>query len=54
VKTGYKRKKEGMPCVHSMVRPQVVDGGESLQIWRVATNILNKQFLTATRGGPLA
>jgi hypothetical protein len=28
---------------HSMVRPQVVDGGDSLQIWRVAGNILNKQ-----------
>jgi len=28
----------GMPC------HQVVDGGDSLQMWRVAVNILNKQF----------
>jgi hypothetical protein len=25
-----------------MARPQVADGGEGLQIWRVAANILNK------------
>jgi hypothetical protein len=28
---------------HGMVRPQVADGGDGLQIWRVAANILNKQ-----------
>jgi hypothetical protein len=28
------------PCHHSMARPQVVDGGDGLQIWRVAVNIL--------------
>jgi hypothetical protein len=32
-----------------MVHPQVADGGESLQIWRVAANILNKQS-TADKG----
>jgi hypothetical protein len=26
-----------------MTRPQVVDGGEGHQIWRVAANVLNKQ-----------
>jgi hypothetical protein len=26
-----------------MARPQVADGGDGLQIWRVAANILNKQ-----------
>jgi hypothetical protein len=25
-----------------MARPQVADGGDGLQIWRVAENILNK------------
>jgi hypothetical protein len=29
-----------------VVRPQVVDGGDSLQIWRVAASILNKQMRT--------
>jgi hypothetical protein len=37
-----------------MTRPQVADGGESLQIWRVAANILNKQSRTADKGGPPA
>jgi hypothetical protein len=32
-----------MPCQHGMARPQVADGGDGLQIWRVAANILNKQ-----------
>jgi hypothetical protein len=31
-------------------RPQVADGGEGLQIWRVAANILNKQSQTADKG----
>jgi hypothetical protein len=26
-----------------MVRPEVADGGDVLQIWRVAANVLNKQ-----------
>jgi hypothetical protein len=39
------------PCHHGMARPQVADGGDGLQIWRVAANILNKQ---PTRGGPPA
>jgi hypothetical protein len=33
-----------------MTRPQVADGGESLQIWRAAANILNKQLWTADKG----
>jgi hypothetical protein len=33
-----------------MVHPQVADGGDGLQIWRVAVNILNKQSCTADRG----
>jgi hypothetical protein len=33
-----------------MARPQVADGGEGLQIWRVAANILNKQSRTADKG----
>jgi len=28
------------PCHYNMVRPQVADGGDGLQIWRVAANIL--------------
>jgi hypothetical protein len=33
-----------------MARPQDVDGGNGLQIWRVAANILNKQSRTADNG----
>jgi hypothetical protein len=33
-----------------MARPQVADGGDGLQIWRVAANILNKQSQTADKG----
>jgi hypothetical protein len=36
-----------VPCHHGMTRPQVADGGDGLQIWRVAANILNKQSRTA-------
>jgi hypothetical protein len=39
-----------VPCHHGMARPQVADGGDGLQIWRVAANILNKQSRTADRG----
>jgi hypothetical protein len=40
-----------VPCyVGGMARPQVVDGGDGLQIWRVATNILTKQSQTAEKG----
>jgi hypothetical protein len=35
------------PCHHVMARPRFTDGGDVLQIWRVATNILNKQSRTA-------
>jgi hypothetical protein len=35
-----------------LARPQVADGGEGLQIWRVAANILNKQLRTADKGWP--
>jgi hypothetical protein len=30
-------------CHHGMARPQVADGGDGLQIWRVAANMLNKK-----------
>jgi len=30
-------------CHHGTVHPLVVDGGDGLQIWRVAWNISNKQ-----------
>jgi hypothetical protein len=38
------------PCHRGMVRPQVANAGDGLQIWRVATNILNKQSRTADNG----
>jgi hypothetical protein len=31
-------------------RPHAVDGADSLQIWKVAANILNKQSQTADKG----
>jgi hypothetical protein len=39
-----------VPCHHGMARPQIADGGDGLQIWRAAANILNKQSRTAERG----
>jgi len=39
-----------VPCHHDNVCPQVADGGEGLQIWRVTANILNKQSQTADTG----
>jgi hypothetical protein len=38
-----------VPCHHGMARPQVADGGDGLQIWRVAVTIFNKQSRTADR-----
>jgi hypothetical protein len=37
-------------CHHGMARPQVADGGDGLEIWWVAANILNKPSRTANRG----
>jgi hypothetical protein len=39
-----------VPCHHGMARPQVADGGDALQVWWVAANILNKQSRTADKG----
>jgi hypothetical protein len=38
------------PCHHGMARPQVADGGDTLQVWRVAANTLNKQSRTVDKG----
>jgi hypothetical protein len=35
---------------HGMSRCQVADGGDALRVWRVATNILNKQSRTTDKG----
>jgi hypothetical protein len=40
----------GVPCHHGMAHPQVADGGDALQLWRGAVNILNKQSRTADKG----
>jgi hypothetical protein len=37
-----------------MARPHVVDGGNGLQIWMAAANILNKRREHPRRGGPPA
>jgi hypothetical protein len=39
-----------VPCHHFTARSQVADGGDGLQIWRVAANILNKQSRTSYKG----
>jgi hypothetical protein len=39
-----------VPCHQGMARPQLADGGDSLQFWRVAANMLNKQLWTAEKG----
>jgi hypothetical protein len=33
-----------------MAHPQIVDGGDGLQIWRVVANVLNKQSWTTDNG----
>jgi hypothetical protein len=33
-----------------MAHPQVADGGDGLQVWRVTANILNKESRTADKG----
>jgi hypothetical protein len=38
------------PCHHGMASPQVADGGDGLQIWRVAANILKNRSRTADKG----
>jgi hypothetical protein len=40
-------------CYHGIAHPQVVDGGDELQIWREAVNILNSHW-KPTMGGPPA
>jgi hypothetical protein len=35
---------------HCMARPQIADGGDALQFWRLTANILNKQSRTAYKG----
>jgi hypothetical protein len=39
-----------VPCHYGMARPQVADGGDALQLWREAANIVNKQSRTADKG----
>jgi hypothetical protein len=39
-----------VPCHHGTARPQVAGGGDGLQIWRVAANILNTQSRIADKG----
>jgi hypothetical protein len=43
---------EWVPCYHGMARHQIADGGDGLQIWRVAANILNKLSRIAYKGWP--
>jgi hypothetical protein len=33
-----------------MASPRVADGGDCVQIWRIAANTLNKQLWTADKG----
>jgi hypothetical protein len=40
----------GSPYHHSMACSWVADGGDGLELWRVAVNILNKQPHTNNKG----
>jgi hypothetical protein len=40
----------GSSCHHGIARPQVADGGDAVQLWRAAANVLNKQSRTADKG----
>jgi hypothetical protein len=46
----FKEKLSHIICHHGVARPQIADGGDGLQIWRVAANILNLQSWTADKG----
>jgi hypothetical protein len=37
-------------CYHGMVLPWVADGGDGLQILRIAANVLNKQSRISDNG----
>ena len=37
-------------CNHGVAYPQVADGGDGIQIWRVTANVLNKQLRTTNKG----
>jgi hypothetical protein len=39
-----------VPCHHGTARPQVAGGGDGLQIWRLAANMLNKKSRMANTG----
>jgi len=38
------------PCHHSMACPQIVIGGDGLQMWRVAVTVLNKHLQMVDKG----
>jgi hypothetical protein len=38
------------PMLNGLARPQVADTAYGLQIWKVATNILNEQLRRAEKG----
>jgi uncharacterized protein (DUF2249 family) len=38
-----------VPCNHGMAHPQVADGENGLQLWRVAANKLNEQSQTTDK-----
>ena len=35
-----------------MAYPHITNGGDGLQVWRVAASMLDKQLLAADRGSP--
>jgi len=39
-----------VPCHYGMTCPQITDGGNGIQTWKVAVNILNKQLRSTNRG----
>jgi len=42
-----------VPCPHVMMRPQVADGGDGLQIWRFAANTwINSRGQPTRNGSP--
>jgi hypothetical protein len=43
---------KGISCHYGMMCPQVADGGDTLQIWRVTVNISNKKSWTTGKDGP--
>jgi hypothetical protein len=45
----WKGRVRWVPCHHGIAHPQVAEGGDGFQIWKIAMNILNKESRRAEK-----